>query len=476
MLSPTGGPMLFKQKRSVNFVFILFISIPSIARESDFQWSQSLPITFEDPGIGTYGGTEIRSIVDLDGYLYAANGYFNDSESTNPKLPAPQVYRLDSANGQWQVEYELPTDVAPNGARLYTALSTLQKLTFETNRNGTPLPSSAQLLVGGVFSSGDGIDVFSRGSEGQWLHIPVPPQSYLPKGAQVRSFAVHHDQVTNIDMAFAGADEVIFSGGFEEKIHNIEWNSTADWVGPHPSKTNSQSAGRVTALTNCNGKLYAVTGADLLLERQDGPSPSWKTVYAAASTGKADSNTRGFSGLTCIANHAGGLNELLFSLQGNPTTVISVNPRQTDSAGNYVASVDLNVSSLLTQNLGTTAESAIVAYNNMTVYPYPTAECPSLLMGFSVHTPDTTKYVGTTHKYPAAGFLSRDCHGNYDVQWVHDPQISPSPELVAVRSIVVSPFPHDPPGTIYAGGFDAGNPIGAGFHNTAWLYKGVPAE
>jgi hypothetical protein len=37
---------------------------------------------------------------------------------------------------------------------------------------------------------------------------------------------------------------------------------------------------------------------------------------------------------------------------------------------------------------------------------------------------------------------------------------------------VDSPFPTDPPGTVYAGGFDTdGNPV----HNTAWLYKGVPA-
>ena len=68
----------------------------------------------------------------------------------------------------------------------------------------------------------------------------------------------------------------------------------------------------------------------------------------------------------------------------------------------------------------------------------------------------------------------RDCTGGYTVHWVYDPALHPVPELVAVRAIAVSPFSQDPPGTIYAGGFDAGHAPPPGVHNTAWLYKGVP--
>ena len=70
----------------------------------------------------------------------------------------------------------------------------------------------------------------------------------------------------------------------------------------------------------------------------------------------------------------------------------------------------------------------------------------------------------------------RDCMGNYTVHWVYDPSLHPVPELVAVRAIAVSPFSQDPPGTIYAGGFDAGNAPTPGVHNTAWLYRGVPTR
>ena len=54
---------------------------------------------------------------------------------------------------------------------------------------------------------------------------------------------------------------------------------------------------------------------------------------------------------------------------------------------------------------------------------------------------------------------------------IRDKQITPEPQLVSVRTLAVTPFSSDPPGTVYAGGFDANhNPV----HNTAWLYKGVP--
>jgi hypothetical protein len=68
----------------------------------------------------------------------------------------------------------------------------------------------------------------------------------------------------------------------------------------------------------------------------------------------------------------------------------------------------------------------------------------------------------------------RSCKGEYTVEWVYDPAIKPVPALVAVRAIALSPFSQDPRGTIYAGGFDAGNALAPGVHNTAWLYKGVP--
>lgn len=68
--------------------------------------------------------------------------------------------------------------------------------------------------------------------------------------------------------------------------------------------------------------------------------------------------------------------------------------------------------------------------------------------------------------------LTRDSRGGYRSMEVLDPAITPAPALVATRTIIVSPFPSDPSGTVYAGGFDAGNLTP---HNSAWLYHGTPS-
>jgi hypothetical protein len=61
--------------------------------------------------------------------------------------------------------------------------------------------------------------------------------------------------------------------------------------------------------------------------------------------------------------------------------------------------------------------------------------------------------------------------GHYSSVEIVDPGITPKPALVATRTLILSPFPSDPPGTLYAGGFDAGN---IRPHNSAWLYRGTP--
>jgi len=103
-----------------------------------FSWTRSLPITYDNPSIGTFGGTELRAIAVLGGKLYAANDYWQDSQLNNPALPGPQIYRLDSPGAQWQVEYELPkTSAGRSGAREYLAFSNLAKVSFTKTRMAT---------------------------------------------------------------------------------------------------------------------------------------------------------------------------------------------------------------------------------------------------------------------------------------------------------------------------------------------------
>jgi hypothetical protein len=107
----------------------------------------------------------------------------------------------------------------------------------------------------------------------------------------------------------------------------------------------------------------------------------------------------------------------------------------------------------------------------MTPYLDPrNPDCPSTLIGFESRTPDAADAVDTSGKHPFAHFLVRDCTGAYTARKIVDADFAQA-TLVATRTILNSPFPSDPPGTIYAGGFDAGN---LAPHNSAWLYRGVP--
>ena len=72
--------------------------------------------------------------------------------------------------------------------------------------------------------------------------------------------------------------------------------------------------------------------------------------------------------------------------------------------------------------------------------------------------------------YPTSLFLVRHCNGAYNLQTIA-PSITPAPSPIASRALAVSEFSDDPPGTIYAGGFDA---HGLPAHNTDWIYRGVP--
>jgi hypothetical protein len=54
-----------------------------------------------------------------------------------------------------------------------------------------------------------------------------------------------------------------------------------------------------------------------------------------------------------------------------------------------------------------------------------------------------------------------------------DPSLSPSPTLLATRSLVVSHFTGDPTGVLYASGYDGHNEPA---QNTAWIYRGAPGQ
>ena len=435
----------------------------------DFAWQQSLPIRPSDPAITPIGGTEVRALAAFDKKLFAAIGYWMDTDKSVPELPGAQVLRLDSPSSEWKIDLELD-ESGPRGMRLYQAISNLQTLHFTTDAAGRQLSEPADILLAGVWKRGIGLDVFARiagNGPSAWSRMVIPGEEMAARGTQARSFFLHHDTATGIDMAFIGATGAIIAGSYDAGQRQIVWKSAPEWQAD--SMPRLGGAGRVSSFAEANGKLYAAAyGA--ILERIDGSKPAWKKVF---ETMVNLPKVTGLRGLTAIPNPTGPGEVLLAGVEDNPARVYRIDPHNTDSADMYASALELDVSEFVGGVLGTPVTYAGIAYNDTIEYPDQAGKCATRLLGIEAITRGAARTFGRQHFNANGYYLVRDCESRYELREVWDRHIEPKPDLVAVRTFAISPFSSDIAGTIYAGGFDANSNL---VHNTAWLYKGVPAK
>jgi hypothetical protein len=427
-----------------------------------FSWRQSLPVAFNASGIVPFGGTETRALVFMDGSLYAGIGDWEDPELENSQTPGAQVLRLDSPTGGWVEDQDFNQLIPGTSNKNYEAIDNLGVAHFDHDYGANPI-TPVDVLMAGFWSLGAGLTIFEKtvtsgsvGAQGTWTKINLEPTSQ-PNG-QVRSFTSYTDSVTQVEMAFAGSDPYgIFSGAFNAATGVIQWGAAAE-AGSVPA-----NGGRVMSFAACGGKLYASI-YDAIVVRTDGTNPSWQTVYQYSGPA-LPSQSSGFRGLTCVPNLYGAGSMLIASLEGDSPDIYDI------PLNGSPPTVELHTANYLASQLGAWVGYGIAAYNNMIVYPYSgTPSCPDLLIGLSIV---PTNYANAYENwYPTASYLVRHCNGTYDdVYSIVDPTITPAPPLLATRALVVSQFPGDPAGTLYAGGFDA-HSLPA--QNTDWIYRGVP--
>jgi hypothetical protein len=427
-------------------------------------WARSLPVDSTNRGISQIGGTEVRALAAMDGTLYAAIGYWRDTHQSDPGLPGPQVLALDSPTASWRVDGEFDDRMGGGwgGMHRYMAIGALQAVQFRSDLNGQALSPPRSVLLASMWDRQGSLKVFSKnGRAAKWTHTDLAATA--PPESQIRSFGFHRDAVTGIERAFAGTNpNGIVSGVYDASgLGGIRWDSASE-----PGLPTLVKAQRVMSFAECDGKLYATVGWDIY-ERQDGPSPSWRKVYSFGEN-LPFNGSGGLRGLTAIDDRSSQGQELLVVAEGEEGQILHINPRE-----GFRAVTELNVNDALTKIWGTPVIAGIIAYNDMTLYPDPSNSCPSLLIGgYDAKTPYASNAIGGNNKAPGAYYLIRDCQGRYVSREIFDPNISPKPPLVATRAIIVSPFASDPPGTLYAGGFDAGKTRP---HNSAWLYRGVPS-
>ncbi len=432
-----------------------------------FSWNQSLPVTFNNPAIVPFGGTETRALVFMDGSLYAGIGDWEDPQLENPQTPGAQVLRLDSPTSSWVEDQDFNQPLPGQTTnKNYQAVSVLGTAHFDHDYGNNPI-TPVDVLMAGFWSMGNGLTISEKtvksgsvGAQGTWTKVALeaPPNS----NGQVRSFASYTDSVTHREMAFAGSDPYgIFSGAFNSGTNGIQWGVTAEAGTAHLTANGS----RVMSFAACGGKLYASI-YDAIVVRTDGTNPSWQIFYQYSGPA-LNSSSSGFRGLTCVPNLNGSGSMLIAALEGNSPDIYEFPLNESQP------SIELHTANFVATQLGTWVGYGIAAYNNMIVYPQSgSTSCPDLLIGLSVVV--TAQYANAYENYyPTPSFLIRHCNGSYDFQTIVASSIRPAPSPIATRALAVSQFPGDPAGTIYAGGFDA-HDLPA--HNTDWLYRGIPTN
>ncbi len=438
-----------------------------------FTWRRSLPLDARDSAIAAIGGTEARSLVGLGGKLYAGIGYWSDSQEADSRLPGGQVLVLDSPDSSWRVDLNLDERVAAGpdrGKRRYFAVSMLYGATISTDGQGQPLSPPAKLLLAGAWDREGKLEVFSKSVDSDKWGKSELSSAEQSRHAEIRSFAVYKDKVTGVDHVFAGArinhvakQTQICSGIFNRAKGQIVWNEQSEaWADNTPDLTmTTRGSGRITGFAECNGKLYASV-FNMIFERHDGNEPVWKMVYRYQPVTPLMGASSGFRGLTSIDDPASGHQSLIVSLEHRPCVIVKIDP------ANFRGTVEINASKFLQEQWQTKVGYMIAGYNDMLKYHDPVSQQKLTLIGFEAAAPQMADAFDVFNRQ--ANFLVRSASSQYRVQQIFDKSLGYDPPLVSVRTIVNSPFGQDPPGTVYAGGFDA-NSIRV--HNTAWIYRGV---
>jgi hypothetical protein len=219
---------------------------------------------------------------------------------------------------------------------------------------------------------------------------------------------------------------------------------------------------RISSFTEALGHLYAAVGQQVW-ERRDGATPHWTLLYTNPDPRYSQTGLRGLTALS----EPGRNPVLLAAIEGNAARIIRISPITGKET------TDLDLARFLDTAWDTRVSYVIAAYNDMTRVPRGFAD-DELAIGLEAFIPPGAPRPPNHTILPVingleggAWFLIRRPGGLYELHQVaaNFPKIGQN--LVAARTIVVSPFP-DEPDTLYVGGYDANDTPA---HDTAWIAR-----
>lgn len=403
------------------------------------------------------GGTETLRLIAHDGKLFASLGYWTDLPYLQDKGDEPwtgaQVLVKESAGGPWRVD----TSFGRETLRTEGMLSA----TFNTDATGEALDQPVTMLIAGPSSRGITCAWTRDDATGEWTASELA--SF--RGG-IRSFCIHVDSVTGVHHLFAGLSRgAIVRGAYDpDAPGRLTWSEAAELSG----------TGRVMAMVEANGTLYAACGIDSdepssggLFMRVDGPEPRWERVWRwpyKHIEGKDESEI--MRGLTAVPDPKGGDHEVIIGTCAYPGVVYRIDPAKDHEA---VRELDIHAYFAEAWGVEFLRGPCLSAYNRMVPAIDPDTGEPVHLIPVWVTHPDGRG----TQMGQSAWYLVRHADGSYGHGRVHDPALplsNPPRGLTATRTLEVSPFPADGGRVIYAGGFDCAK---RDSHNTAWIYRGT---
>jgi poly(A) polymerase len=432
-------------------------------------WEQSYKAGYTDSTGHYAGGSEIMHLVGHKGKLYAAAGYWMDSRNIwyggkDPNTGWGQILRLDKPGGQWEVDLEMgPQHLRPE---------ILKSVTFTKDGKGKALKEPVNLLIASAYSPRQGgteVNFFVRDdNSGKWEKSTIVSSTgESGENNSVRNINVYRDKVTGMERIFISIGlKGIFSGVYDpDAPGKIRWDkkSESDPVEIRP-----------LAIIVANNSLLFSSGK-LVYRRNDGETPTYAVAHDLKDVfpGKVFQPVGGIRGLTAIPNPKGPGESLLFVFcEGNRTRgcVYRLDP---DGRDGYTRTQEACLDSLMSDYLsGNPVYYLLAAYNDIFPVVNPSNKETVHLIGFESWIGGNRYPVRRTNAdggfYAGAMYAIRDRNGKYRLSEVNGPSDGCKPDLVAPRTITLSPFNQDNQNIIYFGGFD-GNDRPS--HETAWIFS-----
>mgnify|MGYP001181421845 FL=1 len=426
-------------------------------------WEQSYIAGSMDSQNIFMGGSEILNLETHKNKLYASLGYWEDENNiwyggSNFNLGWAQILRLDTKDGQWEVDLNLGLN--------FLRPEILKEVVFTKDLFGNHLENPDTILIAGAYSANyftgsAKANIFLRNDvSGEWNQLLVF-EGDLSDGESysMRDIEIYTDQITGVEhLMVSVGTKGIFSGKYNPNSEDrIELNSTPE-IGPLGIRS--------LGITIANNNLYFSSG-NKIFKRNDGENPYYDVVHDFVDLEpNINSAVGGIRGLSTILNPSGINESLLLMWCPNSQSKGTIYRLDYNDSQEFERIYETKISLLVEDYLpGSSVSYVLGAYNEFYPIYDPLTNQERHIVG--VESLLQTGNFPTWNGFYSGGIIiSRNNNAEYEIEEINGYIGINDLSLVAVRCYVKSPFDNE--NAIYYGGFD---PNGFSSINQAWIYK-----